>query len=120
MSPGTACHAPGTKHHQTSSRSHTDLQQHSSHHNKADEFCATQSKSDTDLFTRATKCDSNGVDDGNASLDQMSSEIDNILQGISSGHIASSPTNVLGDSNARRLSADKEHRKIYSIVNCLI
>ena len=97
-----------------SSRSHTDLQGHSSQLNKVDEFCAAHAKSDTDLFTEGRECDSDSVDNFGIGVDRMSSEIDNILQGISFGYVMPSPMNVVAESNMRELSSDKEHCK-----NCI-
>lgn len=106
---------PRVKHRQMSSRSHTDLQGHSPQLNTADKFCATHAKSDTDLLTRGRECDSDDEGDHDNSVDQMSSEIDNILQGISSGLIMPSPLHIIPDPGVRRLSSDNEHSK-----NCVV
>ena len=103
-----------------SSRSHTNLRRHSSHLNRDDEFHATHAKSDTDLFARGRESASDGVDDHNVSVDQMSSDIDNILQEISSGHIISSSTNDVSDSNMKMLFADKDHGKICITIKTLL
>ena len=73
------------------------------------------------MFTRGRERDNDGVDDFNISVDQMS-EIDNILQGINSGHIVSSPTDVVADPNTStsRLSADREHCKIRITIMILL